>query len=342
MNPRYKIYAAVGLGGVVLLLGGFMLLGRGSSQPAAAPAIKPLYGGKKAPAKKATAKKTVTKKAAAKKPVAKPKAKATRAKAATPLAPPKVAKTNGATDGIPAGLSAALAKSSVVVVSLVVPDAPVDEMAYAEAKAGAAQAGAGFVRINASNNDDVQALSTLVNTSADAGNRLLDSPATLVFRRPHELYVRMNGYVDADTVAQAAANAAPVAPVAPKAAGADTAWIAGANALCTKVKLELASKSAPANANDLLSYLQGFVGTLKSGIDKIRALKPPTGKAARVRAMLDAYDRTFADANAALAAAKRKDAATFQRLAAKIDREGAEADGIAAELGATACAGGDQ
>jgi hypothetical protein len=110
---------------------------------------------------------------------------------------------------MPSELSAALASHSVVIVSLVVPDAPVDEMAYAEAKAGAAKAGAGFVRIDASNNDDVQALSTLVNTSADPGNRLLDSPATLVFRQPHDLYVRMNGYIDADTIAQAAANAAP-------------------------------------------------------------------------------------------------------------------------------------
>jgi hypothetical protein len=215
VNPRYRIYAAVGLGGVVLLLGGFMLLGRGTPQPAAAPVIKPLYGGKKAPAKKPGAKTAPAKKLAAKPAV---KTKAKLAKPATPLAPPKVAKTNGATDGMPAELSAALAKHSVVVVSLVVPDAPVDEMAYAEAKAGAAQAHAGFVRIDASNNDDVQALSTLVNTSADAGNRLLDSPATLVFRRPHDLYVRMNGYVDADTVAQAAANAAPS-----NSGGADTA-----------------------------------------------------------------------------------------------------------------------
>jgi hypothetical protein len=203
VNPRYRIYAAVGLGGVVLLLGAFMLLGRGGSTPAAAPAtIKPLHPVTKGPAKKAAkaVRKTTVTRARAKRTVVKPK---------TPLAPPKVAKTDGATDGMPSALSAALANHSVVIVSLVVPDAPVDELAYAEAKAGAAKAGAGFVRIDASNNDDVQALSTLVNTSADAGNRLLDSPATLVFQQPHTLYVRINGYVDADTIAQAAANAAP-------------------------------------------------------------------------------------------------------------------------------------
>jgi hypothetical protein len=196
VNPRYRIYAAVGLGGVVLLLGAFMLLGRGSSEPTAAPVIKPLHAVKKT--KAATRPKV--------KNAVGPKV--TPAKAKTPLAPPKVAKTNSATDGMPAGLSAALATHAVVIVSVVVPDAPVDEMAFAEAKAGAAKAGAGFVRVDASDDDDVQALSTLVNTSADAVNRLLDAPATLVFRRPHDLYVRINGYVDADTIAQAAANAA--------------------------------------------------------------------------------------------------------------------------------------
>ena len=201
MNPRYRIYAAAGLAGVLVLFGVFALLGRGSSEPAAAPAIKPLHPVDKT---KTAGKPAVKRKKAAAKPM-------TRAKAKTPLAPPKVAKTNGATDGIPVALSTALATHAVVIVALVVPGAPVDEMAFAEAKAGAAQAGAGFVRIDASNNDDVQALSTLVDASADAGNRLLDSPATLVFRRPHDLFVRLNGYIDADTVAQAAANAAPVA-----------------------------------------------------------------------------------------------------------------------------------
>jgi hypothetical protein len=198
VNPRYRIYAAVGLGGVLLLLGAFMLLGRGSSAPAAASAIKPLHAIKKT---KATARPVVKRKTPTTKMM-------TRAKAKTPLAPPKVPPTNGATDGMPAGLSSALATHAVVIVALVVPDAPVDEMALAEAKAGAAKAGAGFVRVDASDDDDVQALATLVNTSPDAGNRLLDAPATLVFRQPHDLYLRINGYVDADTIAQAAANAA--------------------------------------------------------------------------------------------------------------------------------------
>jgi hypothetical protein len=201
VNPRYRIYAAVGLGGAILLLGGFMLLGRGGSSTSAAPVIKPLH-----PVSKA--KKTAVKKVAARKTTAK---KVTKAVAKTPLAPPEVAKTDPTKDGMPAALSSALKTHSVVVVSLVVPGANVDELAYQEAKAGAAKAGAGFVEISATNNDDVEALSTLIGANSQPANRLLDAPSVLVFRQPQELYVRINGYIDADTIAQAAANASPTA-----------------------------------------------------------------------------------------------------------------------------------
>jgi hypothetical protein len=194
VNPRYRIYAAVGLAGVIVLGGGFLLLGRGgSSSSAAVHQIKPLH-----PVSRAA-------KRAARTHKAKPATKHARASVA--LAPPKIAKTEAATDGMPAALSTALRRNGVVVVSLVVPRATVDDLAYQEAKAGAREAGAGFVRISSGNADDVQALSTLIDSDADAGDRLLDAPAVLVFRRPQELYVRFNGYIDADTVAQAVENA---------------------------------------------------------------------------------------------------------------------------------------
>jgi hypothetical protein len=322
VNPRYRIYAAVGGGLALLLLVAFFVLGNGSSAPAAAPApIKPLHAVKKTVIVRA--------KATAK---ANPAAKSTQ-----PLAPPKVAKTNGAVDGMPAGLSAALKTHSVVVVSLVVRDAPVDKMAYAEAKAGARQAGAGFVRIDASNNDDVQALSTLIATDSQPDDRLLDSPAVLVFRQPRDLYVRINGYVDADTIAQAAANAAPVATVQSGKGELASAWVAGANAFCNKLRLELVSKPLPTTANGALDYMQSLITTMKTEIDKIHALKPPAGRAARVNAMLAAYDRTFADANGVIAAIRKNDVATFQRLSARVKQDGARGDAIAVELGATAC-----
>lgn len=182
-----------------------MLLGRGGSSTSAAPVIKPLHPVSKA--KKTAVKKATVTKATAKKATMK---KTRKAVAKAPLAPPKVAKTDPTKDGMPAALSRALKTHSVVVVSLVVPGANVDELAYQEAKAGAAKAGAGFVRISATNNDDVEALSTLIGANSQPANRLLDAPSVLVFRQPQELYVRINGYIDADTIAQAAENAAPM------------------------------------------------------------------------------------------------------------------------------------
>ena len=319
----------------MLLLGGFMLLGGGGSTPAAAPAaIKPLH-----PVTKGAAKKTTAKKAVKKTAVKKTRVKKTVVKAKTALAPPKVAKTNGATDGMPSALSAALAQHSVVIVSLVVPDAPVDQLAYAEAKAGAAKAGAGFVRIDASNNDDVQALSTLVDTSADAGNRLLDSPATLVFQRPHALYVRMNGYVDADTIAQAAANAAP-APTSGAAASDDSsAWVTQVNDACTKLRSDLAGQTFPTKDAEVIPFLRKLVDAVKGTVDTIRTVKPPKGKEARVAAMLAAYDRMLKGIYQELDAAQKHQLFKLAPLQAQVERDGKLGDQIVAELGANACVG---
>jgi len=190
MNERFRIYAAVGLAGVLVLFGGYLVLGRGASS-SAAPAvhtIKPLH------------------------PHAKRKAKVA-------LAPPKVASKAKApkqrpavVGGVPTPLADALKHHSVVVVALVSPDSAVDRLTLAEAKAGASYARVGFVSISVSRNAQVQALSTLAGASADPQNRLLDAPAVLVFQKPRTLYVRLNGYVDADTIEQAAVNAASVQP----------------------------------------------------------------------------------------------------------------------------------
>jgi hypothetical protein len=186
MNERFRIYAAVALAGVLVLGGGFLVLGRSSSS--AAPAvhtIKPLHPHAKAKAKVALAPPKVT-------PAAK------RAKRAPAVV-----------GGVPTPLANALKHHAVVVVALVAPKSSVDQLTLAEAKAGAAAARAGFVTIDVSNNAQVQALSGLVGGSADPENRLLDDPAVLVFQKSRTLYVRLNGYVDASTIEQAAVNAAP-------------------------------------------------------------------------------------------------------------------------------------
>ena len=186
MNERFRIYAAVALTCVLVVGGGLFFISRGSASSAASVhQIKPLHPHVKA-----------------KVALAPPKVATAKAKAKAAPRPAVIA-------GVPTPLADALKRHSVVVLALVAPNSEVDGLTLAEAKAGAAAAHAGFTTVNVSNNAQVEALSALVGSSADAQNRLLDAPAVLVFQKPEALFVRLNGYVDANTVEQAAVNAAP-------------------------------------------------------------------------------------------------------------------------------------
>ena len=132
--------------------------------------------------------------AKAKAPVAKPKpAPVPLAKPAEPAAPPVDA------NGLPRVLSTALAGNRVVVVGLHDPDSALDQMALAEARAGARAAGAGFVAINVFAEGQSRPLLELLGA--------LENPGILVYRKPDVLFTRMSGFADSETVAQAAANA---------------------------------------------------------------------------------------------------------------------------------------
>ena len=193
LSPRVRILAAALFVAVLALAAGFLVLGRGqSSSQAAVKTIKPLHPLKKAAAKPATTVKAVRPtKTVTRNPVAK----------RTTHAHPAVV------DGMPAALAAALASHDVVVVSLYAPRSSVDEMATAEAKHGAALAGAGFVAFSVADEKIVSPLASLLTGAPTAADRVLDGPSVLVFQRPRTLFVRLNGFADRDTVAQAAANA---------------------------------------------------------------------------------------------------------------------------------------
>ena len=102
-------------------------------------------------------------------------------------------------DRLPVAITEALAANRVVVVSLYTPKAKVDTLAMREASAGAALAGAIFVAVDVSTSQ-VDSLSKRYG--------VLHDPAVLVLRPPGDLIVRIDGFADRDTVAQAAANAA--------------------------------------------------------------------------------------------------------------------------------------
>jgi hypothetical protein len=102
--------------------------------------------------------------------------------------------------GLPPALQRALTARPVAVVSLVTPASSLDEMAAKEAAAGASAAGASFVTVDVSSERQARPFSVMLG--------VLDAPTVLVFKRPGELFVRLDGFADLDMVAQAADNAA--------------------------------------------------------------------------------------------------------------------------------------
>lgn len=124
---------------------------------------------------------------------AKPKPKPAR-----PVKPaqPKV-KLNA---GLPPTLRRALTARPVAVVSLLTPDARLDEMAMREAAAGAGAADASFVKVDVSRERQARPFAVMLG--------VLEAPSVLVFKRPGELFVQLDGFADLEMVAQAAENAA--------------------------------------------------------------------------------------------------------------------------------------
>jgi hypothetical protein len=114
------------------------------------------------------------------------------------LPKPKSA-TAASPNELPLAIRKALAHNRVVVVALYDPTAKIDGAALAEAKAGAKLGKSAFVPI------DVRRKTV---ESLNARYGAVHDPAVLVLSRPGSLVVRIDGFADKDTVAQAALNAA--------------------------------------------------------------------------------------------------------------------------------------
>lgn len=92
-----------------------------------------------------------------------------------------------------------LAKHKAVVVLFYTPAASYDTLQTREARAGAESGGAGFLALDVSRDKRTAALATKY--------EVRDAPAILVFTRGPKVAVRLDGYADRATVAQAALNA---------------------------------------------------------------------------------------------------------------------------------------
>jgi thiol:disulfide interchange protein len=103
------------------------------------------------------------------------------------------------THGLPPAVARALQKHSVVVVTLTTPRGQDDVVVRAEAQAGAAEMHAGFVSIDVFHQQPgTQMLRKL---------GVVDTPVTLVIKRPANIVSQFPGLVDRDVVAQAVENA---------------------------------------------------------------------------------------------------------------------------------------
>ena len=113
---------------------------------------------------------------------------------------PKAARTPAqivAKNGLPIILADALRAHRMVVVSIFDPQSQTDAVSYAEARAGAADANAGFLGVSVLDDTVAGPL-----TAALPGGGLLPDPGVLVYRAPGTLVERIDGFLDRDGVAQ--------------------------------------------------------------------------------------------------------------------------------------------
>jgi hypothetical protein len=214
VSPQIRIVALVGLLLAVGFGGAMRFMGGGSdtasavvpSRNTAVVQAKDVAARAWTQAKKDAAAASPAPKAVAAKPKAapttpaQPKAVAQRKPAPTP-APVSKHLSAALAAGLPLSVARALAVSPTVVAAVYNPQAQVDGISFAEARAGAAMAGAGFVGLNVLSRSDVGKL------TAQLG--ILPDPAVLVFTRGAQpLAARIDGFADKETVAQAATDAA--------------------------------------------------------------------------------------------------------------------------------------
>jgi hypothetical protein len=201
ISPQIRIVALLGLLAAVCLAAGLHFMSRSTTEPAAvAPTAKRVHPQRThvtAPAHEvapAKAKPAVT-------PARHTPSRTTAA--AKPAPKPKPEPAVGA-NGLPSPLNDLLKKHPVVVVAFFAPDSPVDGTALAEARAGAANAGVGFLAVNVV---DEKVAAPLAGSLSDG--ELLPDPGILIYRASGKLVSRFDGFLDKTAVAQAAVDARP-------------------------------------------------------------------------------------------------------------------------------------
>jgi hypothetical protein len=287
------------------------------------------YGGKKASAVAAQAK---TKPAATSKPAQPASRPKPKPEPAATRKPARLANP----ERLPLAVARALARNAVVVVSLYDPEAKVDRISLAEARAGARRANVGFVALNVL---DPRASEALIRKLG-----VLSAPAFFLYRRPGELVMRVDGFADRDLVAQAAVTALP--PGAPRNVAPRPAvirlrtWAREANAVCAKSVATSPRIPFDASAEQLTAAGPQILAAEKREAAALRALTLPTVPAdrARARQLVALFGRYYASERALFEAFTKGRKNAIARLlpsyAALVER----GNGLARSVGAPACA----
>jgi hypothetical protein len=189
VSAPVRILALIGLAAAFALGGAFMLMGRGGEDTISSNVVITHHP-------HPSAGRTATTPAA---PKTKTGAKTAPVVHKAPQRPAAEAAALAA--GLPPRIARALGQSRVVVVELSNPTSEVDAIAYAEARAGAALAGVPFVALSVLSQADI-------GTLTERFGQTLPDPGLLIYTRPAKLAFRIDGFVDKETVAQAAYNAA--------------------------------------------------------------------------------------------------------------------------------------
>jgi hypothetical protein len=228
ISPQIRILALVGLL-AALGLGAsmFVMGGRSSKSETVAATTAPAHTTAKPHTAPVVTPKPTTPAKHTSKPATKPHV-VTRHHAKKAATPAKF-RGNPVYAQLPQALQWQLAHHKIVVVSLYNPSSDVDAISVAEAHAGAIDAGAGFLLVSVLDNKVAGLLTALL-----PGGGLLPDPGVLVYRAPGDVALRLDGFADRASVAQAATNAlhgengpapvstVPATVVAPVAAPATT------------------------------------------------------------------------------------------------------------------------
>jgi hypothetical protein len=202
ISPQIRILAVVGLLAAVGLGASLLVFGHGASKTAESAATTHATQRSSTPSTPTHATPRMHTAPATPAPAAKHTAK-THAASRTQAKKTKSAgfRGNRVYATLPRPLQWELAHHKVVVVSLYNPSSDVDAISVAEAHAGAIDAGAGFLLVSVLDNKVAGILTALL-----PGGGLLPDPGVLIYRAPGDIAIRLDGFADRASVAQAATN----------------------------------------------------------------------------------------------------------------------------------------